>query len=95
MCAGSKRDLPGFPRYSMIGNKEAGEYGLMIRAAQLDDDAEYQCQVSPAGGEPALIGTAQLSVLGEWRHLEHARELTAATCVSSRISIIVVIVTRG
>lgn len=44
---GTSRDLAGFERYSMIGSDEEGDYSLDIYPVMLDDDARYQCQVSP------------------------------------------------
>ena len=67
MFSGSERDIPGFPRYELIGGVELGEYNLMISRVSLTDDAEYQCQVMPAGGDPALMGSAHLHVLSESR----------------------------
>ena len=61
---GFQRQIPGFPRYRMDGSEPLGEYDLVIDAAQLTDDANYQCQVGPAGGDPPLVGKATLSVIG-------------------------------
>ena len=66
MFSGSERDIPGFPRYELIGGVDLGEYNLMISRVSLTDDAEYQCQVMPAGGDPALMGSAHLHVLSEF-----------------------------
>jgi len=50
----------------MDGSVSLGEHHLVIEsAAQMSDDAEFQCQVTPAGGDPPLVGTARLSVIGE------------------------------
>ena len=65
MLPGSERDIPGFPRYKLIGSVELGEYNLMISRVSLSDDAEYQCQVTPADGDEALMGSAHLHVLSE------------------------------
>lgn len=45
---GTRRKLLGFERYSMIGSDEEGDYSLQIYPVTLDDNAEFQCQVSPA-----------------------------------------------
>jgi len=66
--AGFNRDIPGFPTYRMQGSVSLGEYHLVIESAQLTDDAEFQCQVTPAGGDPPLVGSARLSVLGQSAH---------------------------
>lgn len=44
---GTHRNLSGFERYKMIGTDNDGDYSLEIDAIELDDDAKYQCQVSP------------------------------------------------
>lgn len=49
---GVHRNLSGFDRYSMVGSDEEGDFSLDISPIMLDDDARYQCQVSPgADGE--------------------------------------------
>jgi len=65
VVAGFNRDIPGFPTYSMNGSISLGEHHLVIESVQLSDDAEFQCQVTPAGGDPPLVGTARLSVVGQ------------------------------
>lgn len=45
---GEHRNLSGFDRYSMVGSDEEGDFSLDIFPVMLDDDAEYQCQVSAA-----------------------------------------------
>ncbi|XP_076325049.1 irregular chiasm C-roughest protein-like [Tachypleus tridentatus] len=47
---GSDRELIGFPRYTMVGNDEEGDYSLQIVNVQLVDDAEFQCQVGAVEG---------------------------------------------
>ena len=49
----------------MNGSVSLGEHDLVIESAQLSDDVEFQCQVTPAAGDPPLVGTARLSVIGE------------------------------
>ncbi|XP_055303377.1 irregular chiasm C-roughest protein-like [Sitodiplosis mosellana] len=46
---GTERNLSlsGFERYTMIGSDDDGNYTLQIDPVTLDDDAKYQCQVSP------------------------------------------------
>ncbi|XP_055841276.1 irregular chiasm C-roughest protein [Episyrphus balteatus] len=62
---GTHRNLSGFERYSMVGSDEEGDYSLDIYPVMLDDDAKYQCQVSPGPeGQAAIRSTfATLSVL--------------------------------
>ncbi|KAH8241658.1 hypothetical protein KR038_006922 [Drosophila bunnanda] len=62
---GTSRDLSGFERYAMVGSDEEGDYSLEIYPVMLDDDARYQCQVSPGPeGQPAIRSTfAGLTVL--------------------------------
>lgn len=44
---GAHRNLSAFDRYFMIGHDDEGEYSLEIQAITLEDDAKFQCQVSP------------------------------------------------
>lgn len=62
--SGFRRDIPGYARYSMLGDESAGEFGLMISDVRLTDDAEFQCQVGPKNGEPSLQASAHLTVQG-------------------------------
>ncbi|CAH0546788.1 unnamed protein product [Brassicogethes aeneus] len=55
--------IPGFPRYSVIGDRRLGEYNLRISNASLEDDAEYQCQVGPARLHKAIRANAKLNVI--------------------------------
>lgn len=62
---GTHRNLSGYERYSMIGSDEEGDYSLDIYPVMLDDDALYECQVSPGpNGEKGLRSTiAKLTVI--------------------------------
>jgi len=62
---GFSRAIPGFPTYHVEGSVSLGQHNLVIESAQLSDDAEFQCQVTPAGGDPPLMGAARLTVLGQ------------------------------
>lgn len=44
---GTRRQLSGFDRYSMIGSDEEGDFSLQIYPVTIEDDALFQCQVSP------------------------------------------------
>ncbi|XP_022909293.1 nephrin isoform X2 [Onthophagus taurus] len=55
--------IPGFPRYSVIGDRRHGVYNLRVSNASLEDDAEYQCQVGPARMHKAIRANARLSVI--------------------------------
>lgn len=55
--------IPGFPRYSVLGNRSQGVYNLRISNASLEDDAEYQCQVGPAKFNSAIRANAKLTVI--------------------------------
>ncbi|XP_076331880.1 irregular chiasm C-roughest protein-like isoform X1 [Tachypleus tridentatus] len=60
---GSDRELIGFPRYTMVGNDEEGDFSLQIVNAQLDDNAEFQCQVGAAEGVKGIRSkTATITV---------------------------------
>ncbi|KAF2369130.1 CD80-like immunoglobulin C2-set [Trinorchestia longiramus] len=56
------RRLNGFDRYSMVGSDEEGDFSLSISPVTLEDDAEYQCQVSSATGKPLRSRVAKLTV---------------------------------
>ncbi|XP_055904488.1 nephrin isoform X2 [Eupeodes corollae] len=55
--------IPGYPRYSVIGDFNQGVYNLQISNTTLEDDAEYQCQVGPAKGNPAIRANAKLNII--------------------------------
>ncbi|XP_037946701.1 nephrin [Teleopsis dalmanni] len=55
--------IHGFPRYSVLVDKENGIYNLQIKNASLEDDSEYQCQVGPAPGNPAIRANAKLNII--------------------------------
>ncbi|XP_049851856.1 nephrin isoform X2 [Schistocerca gregaria] len=55
--------IPGFPRYSVMGDARAGVFNLRISNATLDDDAEFQCQVGPARLHKAIRANARLTVI--------------------------------
>ncbi|XP_043532846.1 kin of IRRE-like protein 3 isoform X3 [Chiloscyllium plagiosum] len=54
---GVEKQLPGFPRYSIVGDHAAGEYSLRIDKAELIDDAVYECQATHAAlrSQPARL----------------------------------------
>jgi hypothetical protein len=64
--------IPGFPRYSVVGDSRTGVYNLKILNASLDDDAEYQCQVGPARFNKAIRANAQLSVICEYVYIQYS-----------------------
>ena len=78
--AGFGRDVPGFPRYHVDGSVSLGEHHLVIESAQLSDDAEFQCQVTPAGGDPPLVSTARLSVIGPSAHYFSVCRISKQVC---------------
>ncbi|XP_059194718.1 nephrin [Centropristis striata] len=57
LLLGPQRSLPGFPRYSMIGNPKRGQYHLQIEKTQLEDDASYECQAGRSESSGAIIST--------------------------------------
>lgn len=61
--AGFSAVIPGFPRYSVLGDRSQGVYNLRISNASLEDDAEYQCQVGPAKFNSAIRANAKLTVI--------------------------------
>lgn len=58
---GLNPSLPGFARYSIISNTPS-QYNLMIESSRLSDDSYYECQASPAVGNPPLKAKAYLTV---------------------------------
>ncbi|XP_047999973.1 irregular chiasm C-roughest protein-like isoform X3 [Leguminivora glycinivorella] len=62
---GTSRNLNGYDRYLMIGSDEEGDFSLKIQNVTLEDDGDYQCQVSGGlSGEPAIRSRyAKLTVL--------------------------------
>uniref|UniRef100_A0A8C6SFY9 NPHS1 adhesion molecule, nephrin n=1 Tax=Neogobius melanostomus TaxID=47308 RepID=A0A8C6SFY9_9GOBI len=64
LLLGPERSLPGFPRYTMIGNLRRGQYNLKIENVQLEDDATYNCQAGRSeSSEPIISDLASLNVL--------------------------------
>lgn len=63
LLTGFSAVIPGFPRYSVLGDRTQGVYNLKISNASLDDDAEYQCQVGPAKLNSAIRANAKLTVI--------------------------------
>ncbi|XP_048773345.2 nephrin-like isoform X3 [Ostrea edulis] len=53
--------LPGFARYSIVSNTPS-QYNLLIENTRLLDDSYYECQASPASGNPPLKAGAYLTV---------------------------------
>ncbi|CAH2098961.1 unnamed protein product [Euphydryas editha] len=57
--------IPGYPRYTMFGDRRHGVYNLRIVNVTLEDDAEYQCQVGPAQMHKVIRANASLTVICE------------------------------
>ncbi|XP_037130186.1 kirre like nephrin family adhesion molecule 3, like isoform X3 [Syngnathus acus] len=49
LALGGERELPGWKRYSLMGDPLSGEHSLLIDSAELVDDAVYECQATQAG----------------------------------------------
>lgn len=69
LFSGFSEKIPGYPRYSMIGDRSYGIFNLRIQNASLEDDAEFQCQVGPAKNSDPIRTTANLTVICEYRNL--------------------------
>lgn len=54
--------IPGYPRYSVIGDHGSGEHHLRIQRVELMDDAVFECQAIQAAMRSR---PARLTVLGE------------------------------
>ncbi|XP_062818266.1 nephrin isoform X2 [Anolis carolinensis] len=64
LLLGPDRHIPRFPRYSMVGDANKGQYNLQVIRSQLDDDASYECQVGPSEKSAGIIShSVQLTVL--------------------------------
>jgi len=61
--------IPGFPRYSVSGDRKLGIYNLHISNASITDDAEYQCQVGPARLNSAIRANAKLTVICKYSYV--------------------------
>ncbi|KAK1155089.1 kin of IRRE-like protein 1 [Acipenser oxyrinchus oxyrinchus] len=48
LALGGERDLPGWTRYSIMGEPMSDEHSLLIDSAELADDAVYECQATQA-----------------------------------------------
>ncbi|XP_058123350.1 nephrin-like [Anopheles ziemanni] len=60
---GFTQSIPGYPRYSVLGDSSQGIYNLHIANVTLDDDADYQCQVGPKMPHVLIRANATLSVI--------------------------------
>uniref|UniRef100_A0A182FUC5 Ig-like domain-containing protein n=1 Tax=Anopheles albimanus TaxID=7167 RepID=A0A182FUC5_ANOAL len=60
---GFSHTIPGYPRYSVLADRNQGIYNLRISNASIEDDAEYQCQVGPAKFNSAIRANARLTVI--------------------------------
>uniref|UniRef100_A0A182Y6U1 Ig-like domain-containing protein n=2 Tax=Cellia TaxID=44534 RepID=A0A182Y6U1_ANOST len=60
---GFSHTIPGYPRYSVLADRNLGIYNLRISNASIEDDAEYQCQVGPAKFNSAIRANARLTVI--------------------------------
>lgn len=76
---GFSEKIPGYPRYSMIGDRNYGVYNLRIQNASLEDDAEFQCQVGPAKNSDPIRTAANLTVICEYRWPVHKHHQIAQT----------------
>ncbi|XP_042295747.1 nephrin [Sceloporus undulatus] len=64
LLLGPDQNIPRFPRYSMVGDPNKGQYNLQVIQSQLDDDASYECQVGPSEKSGGIIScSVQLTVL--------------------------------
>ncbi|XP_061513195.1 nephrin isoform X1 [Anopheles gambiae] len=60
---GFTQSIPGYPRYSVLGDSGQGIYNLRIVNVTLEDDAEYQCQVGPYMHHKLIRAKARLTVI--------------------------------
>ena len=83
LFAGYYRDLPGFPRYSVLGSDDSGVFNLQIIDASLEDEAVYECQVGPNGTNKPIRANAKLNVLRKLLEHHFRRQEKAVTYVFS------------
>ncbi|KAF3839897.1 hypothetical protein F7725_018614 [Dissostichus mawsoni] len=57
LLLGPQRSLPGFERYSMIGNPKRGQHHLQIEKTLLEDEASYECQAGRSDSSQAIISS--------------------------------------
>lgn len=62
--------IPGYPRYTMFGDRRNGVYNLRIVNVTLEDDAEYQCQVGPAQMHKVIRANASITVISPPKSVE-------------------------
>ncbi|XP_036421159.1 nephrin [Colossoma macropomum] len=63
LLLGPQRSLPGYPRYSMTGDENRGQYHLQIMDVRLEDDSPYECQVGRSKtSQPIVSRTVWLNV---------------------------------
>ncbi|XP_078002460.1 kin of IRRE-like protein 2 isoform X1 [Phascolarctos cinereus] len=48
LALGGERDLPGWSRYWIVGDRTSGHHDLHIGTAELGDEASYECQATQA-----------------------------------------------
>lgn len=73
---GFSEKIPGYPRYTMIGDRSYGIFNLRIQNASLEDDAEFQCQVGPAKNSDPIRTAANLTVICKYQLQEALLPIT-------------------
>ncbi|KAL6471545.1 hypothetical protein MHYP_G00201950 [Metynnis hypsauchen] len=69
LLLGPQRSLPGYPRYSMTGDENRGQYHLQIMDVCLEDDSPYECQVGRSKtSQPIVSRTVWLNVQSKQNH---------------------------
>ncbi|KAG5873298.1 hypothetical protein JTB14_021786 [Gonioctena quinquepunctata] len=76
---GFSSEILGFPRYSVIGDRQHGVHNLRVINASLLDNAEYQCQVGPAKLQKIIRAKARLNVISPPSSVEILHELGNST----------------
>lgn len=61
---GFEPELPGYPRYSMIVDKDRGSYKLLINGTELEDEGTYECQVSGNSAVKPIRAPAFVKIKG-------------------------------
>lgn len=85
--------IPGYARYSMVLDVGRGIYNLRIHNVQMEDEAEYQCQVGPAPNNTPIRADAKVTVIVPPRALEirgHKNVTTLETREGQKLTLVCV-----
>ena len=70
LALGYERDLPAFPRWSIVGDESRGEWNFFIQSLKPDDEGLFACEVSPFENSPALKRVAHLRTFAQPKQIQ-------------------------